>query len=117
MLAENDQKINMVIEFALDDAILVERVEGRRSHQTSGRSYHVKFNPPKVEGKDDVTGEDLIQRPDDNAESLKARLANYHEQTTPISTHYAAQDALCKVDASKKPDDVEVEIQGFLNKL
>ena len=117
MLAEAGQKINLVIEFQLDDAILVERVEGRRIHVASGRSYHVKFNPPKVEGKDDVTGEDLIQRKDDNAEALKSRLENYHKQTTPIADHYKAQNVLFPVDASKKPADVEVEIQGGLNKL
>ena len=74
MLTESGQKINKVIEFRIDDAVLVERIEGRRIHQASGRSYHIKFNPPKVEGKDDVTGEDLMQRPDDNAEALTKRL-------------------------------------------
>ena len=90
MLKENGQKINLVVEFQLDDEILVERVEGRRIHPPSGRSYHIKFNPPKVEGKDDETGEDLIQRPDDNAEALKSRLDNYHKETTPIADHYKA---------------------------
>jgi len=88
MLADSGQKINLVIEFSLDDAILVERVEGRRIHPPSGRSYHIKFNPPKEEGKDDETGEELIQRPDDNADALKSRLENYHKETTPISAHY-----------------------------
>ena len=60
MLADNGQKIDLVIEFEINDDLLVERIEGRRIHPGSGRSYHVKFNPPKVEGKDDVTGEDLI---------------------------------------------------------
>ena len=79
MLSENGQKINKVIEFVIEDDVLVERIEGRRIHPASGRSYHVKFNPPKEEGKDDVTGEDLIQRKDDNADALKTRLASYHE--------------------------------------
>ena len=117
MLAESGQKIDLVIEFQLDDEILVERVEGRRIHPPSGRSYHIKFNPPKVEGKDDVTGEDLIQRPDDNAEALKSRLANYHKDTTPISDHYKQKDVLFQVDASKKPAEVEENISKGLEKL
>ena len=72
------KKIDKVIEFKVDDGILVERIEGRRIHKASGRSYHTKFNPPKVEGKDDVTGEPLYQRPDDNADALKTRLTAYH---------------------------------------
>ena len=60
MMTENGQKINIVIKFDIKDEVLIERIEGRRIHPASGRSYHVKFNPPKIEGKDDVTGEDLI---------------------------------------------------------
>jgi adenylate kinase len=73
-LASKRQKIDHAVEFKVNDSILIERVEGRRVHLASGRSYHVKFNPPKVEGKDDETGEPLIQRKDDNAEVLKKRL-------------------------------------------
>jgi len=79
MFNKSGRKIDKVIEFKVDDGILVERIEGRRIHKASGRSYHVKFNPPKVEGKDDLTGEPLIQRPDDNAEALKTRMKAYHE--------------------------------------
>lgn len=117
MLADNGQKINLVIELSLDDEILVERVEGRRIHPPSGRSYHIKFNPPKVEGKDDETGEDLIQRKDDTAEALKSRLAKYHSETAPISDHYKPKDVLFVVDASKKPADVGQSIQTGLDKL
>jgi adenylate kinase len=67
---------------------LIERIEGRRVHLPSGRSYHVKFNPPKVAGVDDVTGEPLIQRKDDNAEVLKKRMTAYHGQTSPILNYY-----------------------------
>ena len=88
MFKESGKKIDKVIEFKVDDEILIERIEGRRIHKPSGRSYHVKFNPPKVDGKDDVTGEDLIQRPDDNAEALKSRMKAYHEQTSPILDYY-----------------------------
>jgi adenylate kinase len=67
---------------------LIERIEGRRVHTPSGRSYHVKFNPPKVEDIDDVTGEPLIQRKDDNAEILRKRMEAYHGQTSPILNYY-----------------------------
>jgi adenylate kinase len=88
MLGSRSQKINKAIEFKVNDDILVERVEGRRIHPASGRSYHVKFNPPKVAGKDDQTGEDLIQRKDDNAEVLRKRMQAYHSQTAPILSYY-----------------------------
>lgn len=114
ILTKNGQKITKVVEFKLDDELLVERVEGRRIHQPSGRSYHVKFNPPKVEGKDDETGEDLIQRADDNADALKTRLDNYHTQTTPISKHYEDQGVLFVIDASKKPDECWAEVEAGL---
>jgi len=78
MFKNEGKKIDRVVEFAVDDDILVERIEGRRIHKASGRSYHVKFNPPKVEGKDDVTGEALYQRPDDNKEALTKRMSSYH---------------------------------------
>lgn len=78
MLANKEKKIDRVLEFKVDDDILVERIEGRRVHLASGRSYHVKFNPPKVENVDDVTGEPLIQRKDDNAEVLRKRMSAYH---------------------------------------
>ena len=78
MFKEQGKSIDRVIEFAVDDDILVERIEGRRIHKASGRSYHIKFNPPKVEGKDDVTGQALYQRPDDTKEALVQRMTNYH---------------------------------------
>ncbi len=70
------------------DAI-IERMSGRRSHPASGRTYHVKFNPPKVEGKDDVTGEDLIQREDDKEDTVKKRLEVYSAQTRPLVEYYS----------------------------
>ena len=88
MLGSRSQKINKAIEFKVNDDILVERVEGRRIHPASGRSDHVKFNPPRVEGKDDQTGEALIQRKDDNAEVLRKRMQAYHSQTAPILNYY-----------------------------
>lgn len=80
--------LDFVVEIAVDDAEIIERMSGRRVHVASGRTYHVKFNPPKVAGKDDVTGEDLIQRDDDKEETVKKRLAVYHEQTEPLIQYY-----------------------------
>ncbi|WP_426170479.1 adenylate kinase [Pseudoduganella sp. R-34] len=81
-------KIDYVLEIAVPDDQIVERMSGRRSHPASGRVYHVKFNPPKVEGKDDVTGEDLVQRDDDKEETVKKRLDVYHNQTEVLLGYY-----------------------------
>jgi adenylate kinase len=82
--------IDVVLEIDVPDSAIVERMGGRRVHLASGRTYHVRFNPPKVAGKDDVTGEDLIQRDDDREETVKKRLAVYHEQTQPLVAWYRA---------------------------
>ncbi len=81
-------KLDYVVEIAVDDSEIIERMSGRRVHLPSGRSYHVKFNPPKIAGKDDVTGEDLIQRDDDKEATVKTRLDVYHEQTEPLVSYY-----------------------------
>jgi adenylate kinase len=81
--------LDHVIELVLDDAVIIERMSGRRVHLPSGRTYHVKYNPPKVAGKDDLTGEDLILRKDDQEETVKNRLAIYHQQTEPLVAYYA----------------------------
>jgi adenylate kinase len=80
--------LDFVLEIDVADSEIIERMSGRRVHLASGRSYHVKFNPPKVEGKDDVTGESLIQREDDKEETVKRRLDIYHSQTKPLIEYY-----------------------------
>jgi len=80
--------IDCVLEIDVPDEAIIERMSGRRVHPASGRTYHVKFNPPKVEGKDDATGEDLIQRDDDREETVRKRLAVYHEQTKLLVGYY-----------------------------
>ena len=80
--------IDFVLEIDVPDAEIVERMSGRRAHLASGRTYHVKYNPPKVAGKDDVTGEDLVQRDDDKEETVKKRLDVYHSQTKPLVEYY-----------------------------
>jgi adenylate kinase len=84
-------EIDAVIEIDVPDEEIVKRMSGRRAHLASGRTYHVVFNPPKVEGKDDVTGEDLVQRDDDKEEVVLDRLKVYHEQTEPLIGYYKAQ--------------------------
>ena len=81
--------IDYVLEIDVDDAEIIKRMSGRRAHLASGRTYHVIFNPPKVAGKDDVTGEDLVQRDDDKEETVKKRLEVYHSQTRPLVDYYA----------------------------
>jgi adenylate kinase len=80
--------IDHVLEIEVPDAAIVERMGGRWVHLASGRTYHIKYNPPRVPGKDDVTGEDLVQREDDREETVKKRLAIYHQQTEPLIDYY-----------------------------
>ncbi|MFM8341275.1 MAG: adenylate kinase [Methylomonas sp.] len=89
-LATMGVELDYVIEIAVDDEEIIKRMSGRRVHLDSGRTYHVVFNPPKQEGLDDVTGEALIQRDDDKEETVRKRLAVYHEQTKPLVGFYSA---------------------------
>ena len=107
-------KIDAVLEIDVPDEAIVERMSGRRAHLASGRTYHVTFNPPKVAGIDDVTGEPLVQRADDDAATVKKRLAVYHAQTRPLVDYYlawaasgdAAAPRYCKVDGTGSVDDI-----------
>lgn len=81
--------IDAVVEITVADEEIIKRMSGRRAHLASGRTYHVIYNPPKEEGKDDVTGEELVQRDDDREETVKARLKVYHEQTAPLIDYYS----------------------------
>lgn len=88
--------IDTVIEIVVEDEEIVKRMAGRRVHLQSGRTYHVEFNPPKVDGLDDVTGEPLIQRDDDKEETVRKRLSVYHEQTKPLVGYYSAPERQVK---------------------
>ena len=88
LLKDQGKEISSVIEFGIDDEIVKERIGGRWVHKESGRSYHVKFNPPKVPFTDDITGEKLIQRSDDKPETVGSRLKVFHEQTAPVLDFY-----------------------------
>ena len=93
-MVDNNVDVDHVLEFDVPDEVIVDRMGGRRVHPGSGRVYHVVYNPPKTEGKDDVTGEDLIIRDDDQADTVRKRLAVYHEQTRPLVDFY--QDRAAK---------------------
>lgn len=99
-------RIDRAINFTLNDEEIVKRLSGRRIHKTSGRIYHVLFNPPKVEGKDDVTGDALITRPDDQKDAIIKRLELYHAQTAPLIGYYEKEALLISVDSRPSPDTV-----------
>ena len=110
--------LDAVVEIVVPDDEIVKRMSGRRVHPGSGRTYHVEFNPPKVEGRDDVTGEPLIQRDDDREETVRNRLATYHEQTEVLSDFYrdlarrgdASAPRMIRVDGSSPIEKVRDEI-------
>lgn len=87
-LRDADIDIDFVVEIEVSDQEILQRMSGRRVHLASGRTYHILYNPPKVPGKDDVTGEALVQRPDDNEETVKKRIETYHSQTKPLINYY-----------------------------
>ncbi|GME99890.1 unnamed protein product [Ambrosiozyma monospora] len=110
MLAENNTPLQKAVELKIDDELLVARITGRLVHPASGRSYHKLFNPPKKEMTDDVTGEPLVQRSDDNAAALTKRLVTYHKQTEPIVDYYKKSGIWAGVDASQPPKTVWADI-------
>lgn len=115
--------LDVVLEIDVPDQDIIDRMAGRRVHLSSGRTYHVKYNPPKVAGKDDVTGEDLIQRDDDKEETVRKRLDIYHSQTKPLVTFYTnwqnAGDAKApkvkKVAGVGGVDEITARVLGALN--
>ena len=88
-MKEAGVKLDLVLEIDVPDEAIIERMSGRRVHVASGRTYHVKYNPPKVAGKDDLTGEDLIQRQDDEEATVRKRLQVYQDQTRPLVDYYS----------------------------
>ena len=124
-LKEAGVAVDAVVEIDVADEEIIKRMSGRRVHLASGRTYHVVFNPPKVEGKDDETGEDLIQRDDDQEETVKARLKVYHDQTEPLIDYYtkfadsgdSGAPSYVKVDGIGKVDNIRDQIFGGLDPL
>lgn len=118
-LKEMGVDVDYVIEFDVPDDVIVERMAGRRAHLPSGRTYHLVYNPPKVEGKDDVTGEDLVVRDDDKEETVRARLGVYHEQTAPLIQYYgkeaqAGHTQYLKFDGTQSVTEVSADIEKAL---
>jgi adenylate kinase len=112
-------KLDAVVEVDVADEEIIKRMSGRRVHLSSGRTYHVVFNPPKVAGKDDVTGEDLIQRDDDKEETVRARLKVYHDQTEPLVAFYQKEAAASgvkyvKINGIGKVDQIRDQIFAAL---
>ena len=116
MLTSKSRPLKHAIELEIDDSLLVARITGRLIHPASGRSYHKIFNPPKKEMTDDVSGEPLIQRSDDNEEALKKRLVTYHEQTAPVCDYYRKTGIWRGVDASAEPGAVWKSLLGVFDK-
>ena len=113
-------KVDHCIEFDVPDDVIVNRMGGRRVHPASGRVYHITYNPPKTDGKDDDTGEDLIVRDDDKEATVRDRLAIYHDQTKPLVNYYqtAANQGLChyhKLDGTKVVIVVSAELEKIVS--
>ncbi|BFZ11092.1 hypothetical protein BsWGS_14131 [Bradybaena similaris] len=115
LLEKRKSPLDTVVEFVIDDSLLLRRITGRLFHIKSGRSYHEEFNPPKKPMIDDITGEALVRREDDNAEALKKRLESYHKQTKPLVDYYAKQGLHAAVDASQPPQAVFAAIQSIFS--
>jgi adenylate kinase len=128
MLSEEGATVTKVVELAVDDSILEDRICGRWIHKSSGRSYHVKYAAPKsmklgpdgkcdpATMKDDETGEPLMQRPDDTPQALVKRLKEYHGMTTPVLKHYEPHGIVAAVNADQKMDKVWSEILAALGR-
>ncbi|XP_060114450.1 adenylate kinase 2, mitochondrial isoform X5 [Heteronotia binoei] len=116
LMEKRKEHLDSVIEFSIADSLLIRRITGRLIHPASGRSYHEEFNPPKVHMKDDVTGEPLIRRSDDNEVALKTRLKSYHTQTTPLVNYYTQRGNHTAIDASQSPDVVFASILAAFSK-
>ncbi|KAI4492290.1 hypothetical protein M0802_009871 [Mischocyttarus mexicanus] len=110
LLKKRKTKLDAVVEFGIDDKLLIKRITGRLIHTASGRSYHEEFSPPKKPMTDDVTGEPLVKRPDDNAAILTKRLSIYHTQTQPLVDYYALQGIHYYINAAQSSAKVFQDI-------
>ncbi len=111
------QKLDAVVDFAIDDALVIERLSGREICKNCGAIYHVKNMPSKVKGVCDKCGGPTYTRPDDSLESIKNRLEVYREQTEPLIAYYGKKNLLRKIDSSKSPEDTHVQIRKALSKI
>ena len=111
------QKLDAVVDFVIDDALVIERLSGREICRNCGAIYHVKNMPSKIKGVCDKCGGPTYTRPDDTLESIKNRLQVYREQTEPLIAYYAGKGLLRKIDSSKSPEDTLVQIRKALSKI
>ena len=111
------QQLDIVILLNLDDEIIVKRMSGRRVHAESGRVYHVEYNPPKIENKDDVTGEDLIIRPDDQESTVRNRLKVYEKQTSPLIEYYNNLNILNSIEANGSIEEINNKIRQSIDSV
>ena len=116
MLKGKGQALDHAVELEIDDSLLVSRITGRLVHPASGRSYHEVFQPPKVQMTDDETGEPLIRRSDDNADTLKKRLESYHKSTVPVAGYYKKQGIWRGVDAAQSTEQVWAHLKAIFEK-
>ncbi|XP_034252996.1 adenylate kinase [Thrips palmi] len=116
LLGKRNTSLDGVLEFAIDDSLLVKRITGRLIHPASGRSYHEEFHPPKKAMTDDITGEPLIRRSDDNVDALKKRLDTYHQQTKPLVEYYKRQGIHYRLDAAMPADQVFSRIKKIFGR-
>ena len=112
-----NQQLDVVILLKLDDEVIVERMGGRRVHPDSGRVYHIEYNPPKVENKDDVTGEDLIIRPDDQENTVRNRLKVYENQTSPLIEYYNKFNILSTIDANGSIEKINSRVKQAIDNV
>ena len=115
MLGGKNQQIDIVLRLLVDDEVVVRRIAGRRFHVESGRSYNVEFNPPEIAGIDDLTGEPLTQRADDNEKVVQSRLNIYREQTEPLVKYYEEKGVLVSIEGIGTPDEIFAKIKTALN--
>ena len=108
-------ELDKVVNFVLDKETVVRRLSGRRVCKSTGRTYHILYNPPKVEGIDDETGEPLIQRDDDREESVRNRLEVYEASTAPLIDYYRSRGLLVDVDASGSPEEVFEQLKKAIS--
>jgi len=114
LLSEMGKKLDFALALIVPDDLLVERLTGRRTCKSCGMMYHIKYKPPKVEGKCDVCGGELYQRPDDNEETVRNRLKVYHEQTAPLIEYYKNKGILREIDGSKSIEEITQQIISIL---
>ena len=115
LLDKLNQELDAVIVIDVSDDNIVDRMGGRRVHMSSGRVYHIEYNPPKIEGKDDETQEDLIIREDDREETVRKRLEIYHNETSPLINHYKHKNIVSRINGELNISDVSQEIEKIIN--